>query len=584
MPVGPNPVKSDPASAAADEPRLPSDSASLIARLDGLFTGDHINASGGVHYSHKNFGRDSAVSMLFLLDMLRRTNRPEVRQETSHVIEQVIKSLIHWQGQKDPKIGDRWRKNAEEVGKIHHEAGPVEIDDLGLVSKWQEADDQKSDMLVYFGSVDATPLFIRLVCEYVDQLKHTDPSGHAAYKFLRESVLNFRGFHLTVLESLLEATRWVEHQLKLSDLGFIEYQRYPGQEEGIRNQVWKDSLTSYVHEDGSLINSDQPIAAVEVQGLAYDALTAVAEMFNRDLVLASSAHIDSRRVEQWRGLAQDLRRRIFERFWLADEKRFAQAIDRDPESKVPRPVSTPSSNELHLLNSRLFDDLDDQTKRSYLESLVRQAMGPDFLTDVGIRCRAKSRANLISFVDYHGSWAVWPWETHWIALGMRRQGLSRLADELDKRVLNSFAVAGDYLEFFLADPASEACYYRFNPLDWGKEDQAQGHPIMATNLPDTPQTWSLTAEINIQSILSTVLDHPPQSVWLEALEHEMLKGLKTVQLLTTGEQISRVREAAPVANIDRMGGKEADDRYYDLIGAAKNAMPAIPAGRQAFAS
>src|SRR3990167_11129759 len=131
---------------------------SLLGELGGLFAGDHINASGGIQYLHKNFGRDSAISALFILDTLRHSKEALEQRDGQYVIEQVIKSLVHWQGRKGAKTGGKWRKNAEEPGKIHHEAGPIKIDDIGLAQKWQEADDWGSDTLVYYGSVDATPL------------------------------------------------------------------------------------------------------------------------------------------------------------------------------------------------------------------------------------------------------------------------------------------------------------------------------------------------------------------------------------------------------------------------------------------
>ena len=541
---------------------------SLLSKLGNLFTGDHINASGGVQYLHKNFGRDSAISALFILDMLKNTNDAQNQREGHYVLEQVTRSLVHWQGQKSAKTGGHWRKNAEEPGKIHHEAGPIKIDDIALARNWQEADDQDSDVLVYYGSVDSTPLFVRLVSEYVGYLRGDDATGKRAYHLLMSRVQNYRGVEVTVAEAVSQAVTWICVQLLSSELGLLEYQRRPGQERGMPNQTWKDSLTSYVHLNGQLVNTNRPVASIEIQALAYDALLNAAELFENDVLLANAARISPTQTKNWRLQATRLRSSLIEHFWLADQKRFVQALDRHPKSGHLRAVETPSSNELHLLNSRLFDELDDQTKQVYLESLVRQATSDDFLTDLGIRCRARSQYKLINFADYHGSWAVWPWESHWIAMGLRRQGFTKLADEVDRRISNAFTVSGGYLEYFLVDPRDNSAFYRFVPLDWGLVPQRRTSAIAATNMPDAPQAWSLTAAIDIEAVSYTVqrVRQSDNNLWLAGLEKEILLQIEHAPLITDASQISRLRETSQAAIIDRMGGWLADERYHRMAG------------------
>jgi glycogen debranching enzyme len=547
-----------------------------LSILRGLFTGDHLNASGGPHFSHKNFGRDSAISMLFLLDNLKHNNDHEIQAETRYIIEKGIYSLVHWQGSKDAKLDGRWRKDAEEKGKIHHEAGPVDIDRLGLVKKWQEKDDRGSDMLVYFGSVDATPLYVRLVSEYIKEIKRQDGSPEAAYKFLLSKVPNFRGGQLSVAESLIEASAWIQRHLQKSELGFIEYCRLPGQEQGIPNQVWKDSLTSYVHTDGELANTKAPIASIEVQALTYDALIGTADLFETDAVLASSAQVTTQQIKAWRQEGDELRQRLLKHFWLAPKQRFAQAIDRNPRNGEFRPIETASSNELHLLNSRLFDDMDEVSKKPYIQSLVYQALSGDFLTDIGIRCRAKSQHHLINFTDYHGSWAVWPWESHWIALGLRHQGLAKLADQIDIRVMNSFIISGQYAEFYLVNPESGLAYYRFVALE--PEVDSTGHEaVVATNIPDTPQTWSAAAAIDIHGIFTGSAEAILQPEWLGELQQAVLPQIKQQKLLASNEELAELRKKAPVAVVDLAGGKTADEHYYAASDQLHASLPALAA-------
>ena len=529
--------------------------------LRGLFTGDHLNASGGHHFSHKNFGRDSAISMLFFLDNLRHNKDEQVQAESRFIIEKGICSLVRWQGVRGPKIDGRWRKDAEERGKIHHEAGPVEIDRLGLVNRWQETDDVGSDMLVYFGSVDATPLFVRLVTEYVKEIRREDSSPEAVYNFLLGKVPNFRGGQPSVLQSVIEAIGWIERQLQASELGFIEYCRQPGQEEGIANQVWKDSLTSYVHLNGELANTRSPIASIEVQSLAYDALLNAADMFETDPILASSARVTSKQIKSWQDEADKLRRRLLKDFWREDKQRFVQAIDRDPRHSLPRQVETPSSNELHLLNSRLFDNLDELTKRPYINSLVNQAFSDDFLTDLGIRCRAKSMHELINFTDYHGSWAVWPWESHWISLGLRHQGLNKLADQLDTRIMNAFIISGEYPEFYMVNPRTGVGYYRFVAL---KQDKAKGREletVIATNIPDTPQTWSAASAIDIHGIFTGPGNSNLQPEWLARLEQGLLDRVESVRVLGRDQQLDELRRPPPGAGVEQHRGERGAPQF-----------------------
>jgi glycogen debranching enzyme len=558
MPLTHSPAKSQKTAAESSH--------HLLIELDGLFTGDHVNASGGIQYAHKNFGRDSAISMLFLLDALGRGLGKQDEKDARRVIGAVIESLVRWQGQKPAKIGKRWRKNAEEPGKIHHEAGPVKIDELGLADKWQENDDKDSDMLVYYGSIDSTPLFVRLVCEYAEHLNKADSSGQTAYHLLLKRVHNYRGRQVTIAEALVDAVSWIYIQLASSDLGLLEYQRRPGQEQGLLNQTWKDSLTSYVHSSGQLANTKRPIASIEVQALAYDALAEAVELFEGDQLLSQAARVSQTQLSSWRHQMSHLQDGVFKHFWQEKKKHFVQAIDRHPGSGQLRQISTPSSNEFHLLNSRLFDNISQTQKQVYVESLARQAMSDDFLTDAGIRCRAKSAYRLVDFADYHGSWSVWPWESHWIALGLRRQGFNKLADEIDTRILNAFAVSGEYLEYYLVNPKNGQAYYHFKPLHWTTDPKAGNNSIVASTLPDKPQTWSVLSAIDIRATLSKAQPARAGDSWHAKLEREVLLKTKHETLITSSAQISRLREASHDAVIDRMRGREADAHYHRMVG------------------
>src|SRR5438552_11184918 len=235
-------------SALADLARLRSDGAGLYGSGDRLF-------------SYAIYGRDSVTAGEGLLHL-----RPDVTRD-------IILTLARLQGTVDAPVGPH--SNEEERGKIHHEHRTLYVNGRrippaserllrGLASKW--GGDETS--LTYYGSVDATPLFVRLVARYC--------TTHGE-SILADGVTRRDGSQITVRESVLAAVDWITAKMNASALGLVEFQRRNPQ--GIPFQVWKDSNTSYIHRDGTLANSDAAIAAVEVQGYAYDALLGAARLF-----------------------------------------------------------------------------------------------------------------------------------------------------------------------------------------------------------------------------------------------------------------------------------------------------------------
>lgn len=282
------------------------------------------------------------------------------------------------------------------------------------------------------------------------------------------------GRDATVRDALASAVDWITRRMDASDLGFVEFlRRNP---DGIPFQVWKDSGTSYVHADGALANWDAPIAAVEVQAYAYDALLGVGELLGRP---------------DWVERAADLRDRLLEMLWWSDEAFFAMGIDRGPDGRT-RPIESRASNAGLVLDSRLFDGLPNAV--DYIAPLVRKLCGPDFLTEVGVRCRALSDVALVEFQDYHGTWTVWPRETFAIARGLQRQGLGRLAAQLRSRSLNAVNVAGGNVEFLYVAPDGRVMY------DFRESDLRSAAPevIAGTNRPESPAAWTVSATLALK--------------------------------------------------------------------------------------
>src|SRR5690606_10088564 len=113
----------------------------------------------------------------------------------------------------------------------------------------------------FYGSIDATPLFISAICTYAQE---HDPS------IFQHTYMDQSGQERTIKEAFDLAVNWLVAKTNENPEHLLEFKNStPGG--GILNQAWKDSASAYIHEDGSWANHDDGIASVEVQGLAYDA-------------------------------------------------------------------------------------------------------------------------------------------------------------------------------------------------------------------------------------------------------------------------------------------------------------------------
>lgn len=421
-------------------------------------------ASGGELFSDAVFGRDSAEVADGLAHLV-----PELARD-------VILSLAQLQGTIESPPGPH--SNEEEVGKIHHEHRSLYVDGRQISARSQELLEQLSarwggdrEALTYYGAVDATPLFVRLVGRCCDLY------GHA---ILETSVTRRDGSTTTVGGCVLAAIEWITRRMDQSPLGMVELlRRNP---DGIPFQVWKDSGTSYLHLDGTIANWDAPIAAVEVQGYCYDALLAAARHLG-------ATHAD--RADEWRERARGLRDRVIETMWMPREEYLAMGLDRDPEGR-PRWIESAASNAALLLDTELFDALPDADR--YVEPVGRRITGPEFLTEAGVRCRSLREARLTDFQDYHGVWAVWTKETFDVFRGLHRQGLARLAHAVAVRMLNAINVAGAHVEFLYVGEDGHPMY------DYRGTDPPSDHPveIAGTNYPEAPQAWTVSAALSIK--------------------------------------------------------------------------------------
>jgi len=495
-----------------------------LARLRS--NGNGLYGSGDRLFSNAIFGRDSVTAGETLLYL-----RPEMARD-------IILTLARLQGTVDAPVGPH--SNEEERGKIHHEHRTLYFDGRRIPAESERLLREQAIRwgggetgLTYYGSVDATPLFVRLVARFC--------ATHGE-SILSDRVTRRDGGQITVRESVLAAVSWITAKMDASPLGLVEFRRRNPQ--GIPFQVWKDSNTSYIHRDGTLANSDAPIAAVEVQGYAYDALLGAARLFES-------------RAAEWRDRAQALRERVVRNLWMLAESYFAMGLDRDGGGRA-RWIESIASNGALLLDTALFDGL--PAAEPYVVGLVRRICGPDFLTEAGIRCRSAREAGLVDFQDYHGDWTVWMKETFDVARGLERQGLPRLARQIGIRLLNAVNIAGAHVEFLYVSPDQRVMY------DFRARDLRTAEPevITGTNQPEAPITWTVTAALALKSWLGSkrkffgTTGAPDADNWRQALEAEMLDQVPETAVHRTSAEVRRAytRRGDFVLNLE--GGVERD--------------------------
>lgn len=258
-----------------------------------------------------------------------------------------------------------------EPGKILHEARLGEMAALGEVPFQR-----------YYGSVDATPLFVVLAEAYYRRTGDRD-------------------FVARLWPHIRRALEWLDRYGDPDQDGFVEYQSHTPL--GLQNQGWKDSEDAVFHADGRLASG--PIALCEVQGYAY-----WARKCGASLALLLENHELARRLEKQ---AADLKRRFNQAFWCSDLGTYALALDGEK-----RPCRVRASNAGHTLWSGI-------ASWEHAQRLVRTLFSEDFYSGWGIRTVAQGEARYNPMSYHNGS--VWPHDNALIAAGLARYGFKKQA-------------------------------------------------------------------------------------------------------------------------------------------------------------
>jgi glycogen debranching enzyme len=302
----------------------------------------------GVPWYNTAFGRDGIITAMEVLWIA-----PEIGKDVLRFLSAI-------------QATDFIPEKDAEPGKIMHETRTGEMANTGEVP-FKE----------YYGTIDATPLYIMLAGMYYERTDNLE-------------------FIKSIWSHIKAALYWIDHYGDIDGDGFVEYKHKA--ENGLTNQGWKDSHDSIMYENGVLC--EPPIALAEVQGYVYGA--------KKFASLLAEALNENELAIQLKQQAEELKRKFNEIFWDADLKSYVLALDGNKTA-----CRVISSNPGHCLFTGIIDK---DKARPLVKSLTDEKM----FSGWGIRTLSTDvpRYNPMSY--HNGS--IWPHDNALIAFGFARYG------------------------------------------------------------------------------------------------------------------------------------------------------------------
>jgi glycogen debranching enzyme len=424
---------------------------------------DEAVPAAGLPWFQTLFGRDSVITSFQALPFV-----PQLAAATLRV-------LGGLQGTKVDDFRD------EEPGKIPHELR------FGELTVFKERPHSP-----YYGSADATPLFLILLDEYErwtadsDLVRELEPAARAALG-------------------------WIDDFGDRDGDGYVEYERR-NTETGLENQCWKDSWNSIMWPDGTL--ATLPRATCEIQGYVYDAKRRIARLAREvwgDVPL--SVELDAQ--------ADKLKSQFNHDFWLDGQGYYALALDGEK-----RPVDTLTSNIGQLLWSGIAEP-------EMAARCVEHLLGERLNSGWGVRTMAEGEGGY-NPIGYHLG-TVWPHDNSLIAAGLRRYGYDEGAARLAKSILEA-------AEYFLGRlPETFAGYAR-----------SQTHFPVEYPTACSPQAWSTGTPLLLLRVLLG-LEPGGDGVKVDPVLPAGVKQLALYGVNCPSGRADAVADEAPVAAVPDHG-------------------------------
>ncbi len=435
----------------AQDRRLDLTCSASFADLAGLALSDpespqDVFAAAGTPWYLTLFGRDALWTARLTLPF------------GTELAAGTLRTLARRQGRSDDV------ENAEERGKILHE-----------VRRGKFADPSSDLRLppVYFGTVDATPLWVCLL--------------HDAWRW------GLPNSTVTELRHALDgAVGWMRRSVDASQDGFLRYVDSTGS--GLANQGWKDSGDAMRRRDGTIANA--PIALVETQAYAVQAALNAADLLEQ---------VSGENGDELRDWAAALSGRVRDQFWVSDGggPYLAMALDGDG-----RPVDGVGSNMGHVLGTGLLTPQESTL-------VARRLTDPDMLGPFGIGTLSRSNP-AYNPIGYHTG-SIWTHDTAICAVGLAAEGHTAGA----ATVLRTLIDAASHFEFRLPE------------LYGGDVGLGRPVPYPASC---RPQAWSAaSAAAIVSSVLGVRTDVPGRKLTLNPLRPGPFGELSVKGIKVAGE-------------------------------------------------